>query len=115
MFSRFPYVDTLKVLEKWGPGCYFYHNGGDDFVEELARQLASLREADPSQPPILALYTEIPSNPLLRSVNLRRLRELADEYEFLIVVDDTLGNFANLQIMPQVDLIVTSLSKLFGG
>lgn len=103
------------MLEKWGPGCYFYQNGGDDFIEELEQQLASLRAADPSQPPILALYTEIPSNPLLRSVNLHRLRKLADEYDFLIVVDDTLGNFANLQIMPVVDIIVTSLSKLFGG
>lgn len=48
-------------------------------------------------------------------MNLPRLRKLADKYGFLIVVDDTLGNFSNLQIMPLVDIVVTSLSKLFGG
>ncbi|KAI0693728.1 pyridoxal phosphate-dependent transferase [Cytidiella melzeri] len=111
----FPYVDTLKVIEKWGPGAFFYPDGGDHFIDELEKQLAEMQAADPSQPPILALYTEIPSNPLLRSVNLHRLRQLADKYDFLIVVDDTLGNFANLQIMHLVDIIVTSLSKLFGG
>ncbi|KAI0340508.1 PLP-dependent transferase [Trametopsis cervina] len=111
----FPYVDTLKVIEKWGPGAYFYPDGSDHFVNELEKQLAELQAADPTQPPILALYTEIPSNPLLRSVNLPRLRKLADKYGFLIVVDDTLGNFSNLQVMPLVDIIVTSLSKLFGG
>ncbi len=25
----FPYTDTLKILEKWGPGCHFFGHGLD--------------------------------------------------------------------------------------
>jgi cystathionine gamma-synthase len=104
----FPYTDTLKVLEKWGPGCYFLGDGLDSSIDELE----ALLEAEP---PILALFTEFPSNPLLRSADLSRLRTLADKYDFLIVIDDTIGNFINVETLPFADMVVTSLSKLFSG
>lgn len=103
------------MLQKWGPGCYFYPDGSDAYIDELERQLFTLKQADSTSPPIVALWTETPSNPLLRSVDLRRLRKLADEYDFVIVIDDTVGNFANLTVMPFADIVVTSLSKLFSG
>lgn len=111
----FPYTDTLKILEKWGPGCYFLGHGTDDSVDELESILSSQRALDPSTPPILALFTEFPSNPLLRSADLPRLRKLADEYDFLIVVDDTLGNLVNVQVLPYADVVATSLTKIFSG
>ena len=67
------------------------------------------------EPPILALFTEFPSNPLLRSPNLPRLRALADKYDFLIVVDETVGNFVNVSVLPYADIVVSSLTKVFGG
>ncbi|KAN0084300.1 Pyridoxal phosphate-dependent transferase [Tylopilus felleus] len=70
---------------------------------------------DPMQPPIRALFTEFPSNPLLRSADLPRLRTLADRYDFLLVVDDTIGNFVNVEVLPYVDIVATSLSKIFSG
>ena len=70
---------------------------------------------DPSVPPISALFTEFPSNPRLRSPDLLRLRALADKYGFPIIVDETIGNFANVDVLPHVDVIVTSLSKIFSG
>ena len=70
---------------------------------------------DPMQPPILALFTEFPSNPLLRSADLPRLRTLADRYDFLLIVDDTIGNFVNVEVLPYVDIVATSLSKIFSG
>jgi cystathionine gamma-synthase len=66
-------------------------------------------------PPVLALFTEFPSNPLLRSADLPRLRALADKYDFLIVVDDTIGNFVNVEVLPYADIVVSSLSKIFSG
>ncbi|KAI9062092.1 PLP-dependent transferase [Trametes sanguinea] len=63
-------------------------------------------------------YTDtvkFPSNPLLRSADLPRLRQLADKYDFLIVVDETLGNFANVEVLPYADIVVSSLSKIFSG
>ena len=37
----FPYIDTLKVLQKWGPGCHFYGNGDDAELMELEKLLES--------------------------------------------------------------------------
>jgi cystathionine gamma-synthase len=113
---RFPYCDTLKVLKAFGSrSCFFYPEGSSASIDEFERLLASRRAENPIAPPILALFTEFPSNPLLKSVDLKRLRGLADKYEFLIVVDDTIGNFSNVHVLPWADIIVSSLSKLFSG
>jgi len=111
----FPYTDTLKVLQKWGPGCHFFGHGLDKDIDELEALLTNEREERPDVPPALALFTEFPSNPLLRCADLPRLRALADKYHFLIVVDETLGNFANVEVLPYADIVVSSLSKVFSG
>ncbi|KAL0959678.1 hypothetical protein HGRIS_011377 [Hohenbuehelia grisea] len=111
----FPYTDTLKILEKWGPGCHFFGNGVDSDIDELETLLAEGAARDPSKPPVLALFTEFPSNPLLRSADLPRLRALADKYDFLIVVDETIGNLVNVQVLPYADIVVSSLTKIFSG
>ncbi|KZV92644.1 PLP-dependent transferase [Exidia glandulosa HHB12029] len=111
----FPYTDTLKILQKWGPGCEFFGHGLDSDLDALETLLAAERTRNPSTPPALALFTEFPSNPLLRSSNLRRLRELADKYDFLIVIDETIGNFANVEVLPYADVVVSSLTKIFSG
>ena len=61
------------------------------------------------------LTTEIPSNPLLRTADLPRLRKLADKYDFLLMVDETIGNFVNVEVLPYADIVVSSLSKIFSG
>lgn len=48
--------------------------------------------------PIKDLLTETPSNPLLRTANLRRLRSLADKYGFIVVVDDTVGSWVSVDV-----------------
>ncbi len=111
----FPYTDTLKVLEKWGPGCYFLGHGLDSSIDELEAILEAEQAQNPHEPPILALFTEFPSNPLLRSADLSRLRTLADKYDFLIVIDDSIGNFINVETLSFADIVATSLSKLFSG
>ena len=111
----FPYTDTLKILQKWGPGCHFLGYGLDSDIDELSTILETESKLNPSTPPILALFTEFPSNPLLRSANLPRLRVLADKYDFLIVIDETIGNFVNVEVLPYADILVSSLSKIFSG
>ncbi|KXJ96007.1 pyridoxal phosphate-dependent transferase [Microdochium bolleyi] len=61
------------------------------------------------------VFTEFPSNPILTSLNLARLRQLADKYGFYIVVDDTLAGFANMDLLPVADVVWTSLTKAFSG
>jgi cystathionine gamma-synthase len=111
----FLYVDTIKVLEEWGPGVHFFGHGLDSDIDALERLLAEEFSRDPTKPPVLALVTETPSNPLLRSVDLHRLRALADTYDFLLIIDDTVGNFVNVEVLPYADIVVTSLTKIFSG
>ena len=115
LVDRFPYTDTLKILQKWGPGCHFLGLGIDTDVDKLEIFLQEEFNRNPADPPILALFTEFPSNPLLRSANLPRLRALADKYDFLIIIDETIGNFVNVEVLPYADVVVSSLSKIFSG
>ena len=52
---------------------------------------------------------------MLRSADLTRLRSLADRYGFALVVDETIGTFVNVEILPAVDIVVSSLTKVFSG
>jgi len=76
--------------------------------------LSSLLSLNESEVPC-ALWCEAPSNPLLRSIDLPALRVLADTWGFPIIIDDTIGNFANLDVLKFVDAIVTSLTKVVSG
>ncbi|PWN42585.1 PLP-dependent transferase [Ceraceosorus guamensis] len=105
----FPYLDTLKILQKWGDGALFYGHGTSSDLADLESALQSM-DTKP-----LALFCEFPSNPLLRSPDLNRLRQLADQYGFLIVVDETIGNFLNVEVLPYADIVVSSLTKVFSG
>ncbi|KAF1807460.1 pyridoxal phosphate-dependent transferase [Mucor lusitanicus] len=104
----FPYTDTLKILQKWGAGCHFYGLGEDESIDELEALLKSGEK-------ILSLFCEFPSNPLLKSPDIKRLRKLADEYKFLIVIDETIGNFCNVAVLEWADMVVSSLTKVFSG
>lgn len=103
----FPYLDTLHVLNKFGVGAHFLAYGNEADIERLEQILE--REK------ILALFCEFPSNPLLKCPDILRLRKLADKYDFPIVVDDTLGNNFNIDILPFTDIVVSSLTKVFSG
>jgi cystathionine gamma-synthase len=104
----FPYIDTLKVLEKFGPGCLFYGRGSSDDLDDLEKRLQSGEK-------FLALFCEFPGNPLLMSPDLARIRILADAYDFGVVVDETIGNFLNVNVLPYADVVVSSLTKVFSG
>lgn len=109
----FPYTDTLKILQKFGPGAYFLGHGEGDDYDELERILE--QHSHGSEDPILAIFTECPSNPLLKTADLPRLRELADRYGAALVVDETIGNFVNVDALSWADVVVSSLTKVFSG
>ncbi|KAG0231856.1 hypothetical protein BGW42_008605 [Actinomortierella wolfii] len=110
----FPYTDTLKVLQKFGPGCYFYGLGEDSELDVLEREVLA-KTLEEGEEKILAVFCEFPSNPLLKSADLVRLRALSDKYDFLVVIDETLGNFVNVRTLEYADIVVSSLSKIFSG
>ncbi|PLW48777.1 hypothetical protein PCASD_03175 [Puccinia coronata f. sp. avenae] len=109
----FPYTDTLKIIQKWGPGAHFFGHGETEDLEALERLLRE--NALNNVAPIAALFCEFPSNPLLKSPDLVRLAQLSDQYGFLIVIDETIGNFLNVEVLPYADILVSSLTKVFSG
>jgi cystathionine gamma-synthase len=98
----------LKILEKWGPGALFYGNGDQDDLDDLEKRLESGER-------YLGFFCEFPGNPLLKCPNLQRIRQLADKYDFAVVVDETIGNFLNVHVLPYADVVVSSLTKVFSG
>ncbi|KAL2024831.1 hypothetical protein VTK56DRAFT_5652 [Thermocarpiscus australiensis] len=104
----FPYVDTLKILEKFGPGCVFYGHASESDLDDLEKRLEGGER-------FLALFCEFPGNPLLTCPNLVRIRQLADQYDFAVVVDETIGTFANVNVLQFADIVVSSLTKIFSG
>ena len=104
----FPYTDTLKILEKWGPGCLFYGNGSAEDLDDLESRLKNGER-------FLGLFTEVPGNPLLKTPDLQRIRSLASEYDFAVVIDETVGTFVNINVLPYADIVVSSLTKIFSG
>ncbi|KAJ5233468.1 uncharacterized protein N7469_005234 [Penicillium citrinum] len=104
----FPYTDTLKILEKWGPGCLFYGHGSSEDLDDLETRLKNGER-------FLGLFTEAPGNPLLRTPDLVRIRALADKYDFAVVVDETISNFININVLRYADIVASSLTKIFSG
>ena len=106
--SRFPYTDTFKVLENFGPGCLFYGQGTSAELDDLEYRCKQGEK-------FLALFCEFPGNPLLRTPDLYRIKELARKFDFAVVVDETIGNQLNVHVLPSTDIVVCSLTKLFSG
>ena len=104
----FPYIDTLKMQEKFGPGCLFYGLGSSEELDELECKLGAGEK-------VSAVFAEFPSNPLLKSIDLQRLSRLARTHNFAVIIDDTIGNFANVSLLKYADIIVSSLTKVFNG
>jgi cystathionine gamma-synthase len=95
-------------MQKFGPGCLFYGFGSSEELDDLEKRLEDGQR-------FLALFTEFPGNPLLKSPDLERIRALADKYNFFVVVDETVGNFLNVNVLPYADVVVSSLTKVFSG
>jgi len=104
----FPYVDTLKIQQRFAPSDYHLFPFGD------ADDLHKLRSLLKTQK-ISAVFCESPANPLLTMPDLEQLRSLADEYQFVLVIDDTLSACINANVLPLADVVVTSLTKYFSG
>ncbi len=104
---EFPYVDALKVQERFGNGVVFLYDAeGEDFDAAVRR----IQEGE-----FGAVFCEVPSNPLLRSVNLPRVAEACRQGGVPLVVDDTVASSINVDVLKYADLVTTSLTKWVSG
>lgn len=59
-----------------------------------------------------ALFCELPSNVTLSCPDIHRIRELEDRYGFIVAHDETIAGCVNIDVLPYVDVVVTSLTKV---
>jgi cystathionine gamma-synthase len=100
----FPYVDVLKQPQ------VVFHGSELLRTTNLGDIVATLDRLDPA-----AVIVELPSNPLLRCVDLPAVAELAHARGIPLIADDTIGTGINLEALPYADLVFTSLTKSFAG
>jgi cystathionine gamma-synthase len=104
---EFPYVDALKVQELFGNGVVFLNQAeGESFDEALRR----IRQGE-----FAAVFTEAPSNPLLRTIDLPRVAAACHEGGVPLVVDDSSVGPSNVAALRWADVVTTSLTKWPSG
>lgn len=109
----YSFSSTIQLMEKYYNRPFKFFELGDKYheVEEYIR-----KETEQGRP-IQALFCEFPSNPMLLTPDLMRLREIADKYDTMLVVDDTISSFSNVDVLGKegADISWSSLTKSFNG
>lgn len=104
---EFPYVDSLKIQERFGNGVvYLNEASGESFDEALQR----IRGGE-----FAGVFTEVPSNPLLRTVDLKRLSEACHTSRTPLILDDSATGPLNVDVLPHADVLTSSLTKWVSG
>lgn len=104
---EFPYVDCLKVQELFGNGVVYLNEAvGESFDEALMR----IRTGE-----FAGVFTEVPSNPLLRTVDLKRVAKACAEGGTPLIVDDSAAGPLNVQALLLADVVTSSLTKWISG
>ncbi|SHJ29469.1 cystathionine gamma-synthase [Rubritalea squalenifaciens DSM 18772] len=103
----FPYVDVLKIQNHFGTGAVFLNDAtGESFDEALKR----IRDGE-----FAVVFCEVPSNPLLRTVDLARVSAACKEGGVPLAVDDTICSVLNVDVAQYADIVTTSLTKWISG
>lgn len=104
---EFPYVDSLKVQEQFGNGVVFLNEADGESFEEALRRI--------SQGEFAAVFTEVPSNPLLRTLDLPAVAEACQEGGVPLIVDDSSVGPFNVRVLPFADAVTCSMTKWLSG
>jgi cystathionine gamma-synthase len=101
------YLDTMNIVEHYfDENKIFYDINDLDSVENYLIQNGHT---------ISAIITEIPTNPLLQTVDLTRLRDICNKYNIVLVIDATFATPYNMNLKPYADIYVESLTKFACG
>ena len=102
----FPYVDTLKIQQKFGTGAHLLHD-----LERIETDLRGLLAREK----LAAAFCEFPGNPLLGSADVRRITPQLREHGVPLIADDVVATPLNVDLSGHADLIATSLTKFVVG
>jgi cystathionine gamma-synthase len=102
----FPYVDTLKIQQKFGHDNFLLHN-----LSRVGEDLLTLADNQP----LAGCFCEIPGNPQLGSADLRVVSPTLRQRKVPLVVDDVVATPYNIDLSRYADMIATSLTKFLAG
>jgi cystathionine gamma-synthase len=103
----FPYVDMLKIQERFGTGVHYVPYQDAEDLQAVEALLTREKFA--------GVFCEFPGNPLLQSIDLEKLSALLRRYGVPLVIDDTVATFYNVDLTPYADALVSSLTKFYSG
>ncbi len=103
----FPYVDSWKVQSILNRNSELYPS-----LKELPgkRMFKRIQQGD-----FCGVFMEMPSNPLLEVPDLLHFQSITNESETPLIIDDTLANAANVDLLNHADAVTCSLTKYFSG
>ena len=102
----FPYVDTLKLQQKFGYAGILLHK-----MEKITADLVSII----AQHPIAGCFCEIPGNPQLGSADLKSISPILQQRRIPLVFDDVIATPYNIDPTKYGDMVATSLTKYIAG
>ncbi len=100
------YLDTIAILQKFTttPADYVYIRDVFD-LDALARLFAAHGAR------IAGVIAEVPTNPLIQTPDLPALAALCRTHGARLLVDPSIASVFDLDVLPQADVVVTSLTK----
>lgn len=101
------YLDTMNIVNHhYQESKSFPHLDRLDLLEEYLKE-EGLK--------VSAIITELPTNPLLKCLDIKKLRELCDKYNIPLIIDTTFATPFNLDLTDYADIFVESLTKFACG
>ncbi len=101
------YLDTMNIVKHhFNDSRVFFDVTNLDILEEYLQKDGFK---------VSAIITEVPTNPLVLTVDLPRLKSLCNKYNIPLVIDSTLATPYNLDLTNFADIFVESLTKFACG
>ncbi|MFY9100380.1 aminotransferase class I/II-fold pyridoxal phosphate-dependent enzyme [Aliarcobacter cryaerophilus] len=101
------YLDTMNIVNHYfEESKIFYDITNLDNLENFLKE-NGLK--------VSAIVTEIPTNPLVQTVDLEKLKNLCNSYNIPLVIDSTFATPYNLNLNSYADIYVESLTKFACG
>jgi cystathionine gamma-synthase len=104
------FMDTMKIVEKFtnaGLSNEVIYNVSD--LDKLETILSEKGEK------VVGIITEVPSNPLLKTPDIERLKQLIDKHGCALAIDVTVGTPYNVDVLSYADVTIESLTKYANG
>lgn len=101
------YLDTMNIVQHHFKDSKIFYDITNLDILEAYLKTNGLK--------VSAIITEVPTNPLVQTVDLPRLNALCKTYNIPLVIDATLATPYNLKLKEYGDIFVESLTKFASG